>query len=121
VIAHPEVYALVFAAPELSPQVVVSAVEPGLLFVAAVSVADVAEPDAFVHIIEVLPSQRFNRFYETREKTGSCCFRFQRGMFISQYFQAPIGQIFGVALVRKNLSISNATWSRQLHSPHCCK
>ena len=57
--AEPEVFVLVFAAIELSPEVVVSAAElspevvvlaaePGVFFVAVVSVADVAEPQASV-------------------------------------------------------------------------
>jgi hypothetical protein len=49
-VAEPEVFALVFAAAELSPHVVVLAVEPGVAFVAVVSVADVAEPHASVDI-----------------------------------------------------------------------
>jgi hypothetical protein len=68
VVAEPEVFALVFAAAELSPEVVVLVVEPevvfvvdlevsepgvvfvAVVFVAVVSVADVAEPQAFVDI-----------------------------------------------------------------------
>jgi hypothetical protein len=71
VVAEPEVFALVFAAAELSPEVVVLVVEPGVVFVvepevvfvvdlevsepgvvfvAVVSVADVAEPQASVDI-----------------------------------------------------------------------
>jgi hypothetical protein len=50
VVAEPEVFALVFAAGELSPEVVVLNVEPGVVFVVAVSAADVAEPQACVHI-----------------------------------------------------------------------
>ena len=54
-VACPEVFALVFAAVELSPEVVVSVVdpevsEPEVVFVAVVSVADVAEPQASVDI-----------------------------------------------------------------------
>jgi hypothetical protein len=59
-VAGPEVFALVFVAVELSPEVVVSVVdpevsEPGVVFVAVVSVAvvsvaDVAEPRASVDI-----------------------------------------------------------------------
>ncbi len=62
-VAQPEVFALVFAAAELSPEVVVLVVEPGVVFVvdlevcepgvvfvAVVSVADVAEPQASVDI-----------------------------------------------------------------------
>jgi len=48
--AEPEVFALVFAAVELSPEVVSSAAEPGVVFVAVASVADVAEPQASVDI-----------------------------------------------------------------------
>ena len=52
---EPEVFVLVFAAAELSPEVVVSVSEPGVVFVAVVSVAlvsvaDVAEPRASVDI-----------------------------------------------------------------------
>jgi len=63
VVAEPEVFALVFAAAELSPEVVVLAVEPEVVFVvdleasepgvalvAVVSAADVAEPQASVDI-----------------------------------------------------------------------
>ena len=63
VVAEPEVFALVFAAAELSPEVVVLAAEPEVVFVvdlevsepgvvsvAVVSVADVAEPQASVDI-----------------------------------------------------------------------
>ena len=63
VVAEPEVFALVFVAVELSPEVVVLAAEPevasvvdlevsepGVVFVAVVSVADVAEPQASVDI-----------------------------------------------------------------------
>jgi hypothetical protein len=63
VVAEPEVFALVFAAAELSPEVVVLVVEPevvfdvdlevsepGVVLVAVVSVADVAEPQASVDI-----------------------------------------------------------------------
>ena len=46
--AEPEVFALVFAAAELSPEVVVLAAEPEVVLVAVVSVADVAEPQASV-------------------------------------------------------------------------
>ena len=62
-VAEPEVFALVFAVAELSPEVVVLVVEPevvfvvdlevsepGVVFVAVVSVADVAEPQASVDI-----------------------------------------------------------------------
>ena len=62
-VAEPEVFALVFAAAELSPEVVVLAAEPavvsvvdlevsepGVVFVAVVSLADVAEPQASVYI-----------------------------------------------------------------------
>ena len=62
-VAEPEVFALVFAAAELSPEVVVLVAEPevvfvvdlevsepGVVFVAVVSVADVAEPQASVDI-----------------------------------------------------------------------
>ena len=54
-VAGPEVFALVFAAAELSPGAVVLAAEPevsepGVVFVAVVSVADVAEPRASVDI-----------------------------------------------------------------------
>jgi hypothetical protein len=64
-VAEPEVFALVFAAAELSPGVVVlvaepevfalvfAAAEPGVVFVAVVSVADVAEPRASVDIAVV--------------------------------------------------------------------
>ena len=48
--AEPEVFALVFAAAELSPEVVVLAAEPEVALVAVVSVADVAEPQASVDI-----------------------------------------------------------------------
>ena len=48
--AEPEVFALVFVAAELSPEVVVLVSEPGVVFVAVVSVADVAEPQASVDI-----------------------------------------------------------------------
>jgi hypothetical protein len=50
VVADPEVFALVFAAAELSPGVVVLVSEPGVVFVAVVFVADVAEPQASVDI-----------------------------------------------------------------------
>jgi hypothetical protein len=63
VVAEPEVFALVFAAAELSPEVVVLVVEPevvfvldlevfepAVVFVAVVSIADVAEPQAAVDI-----------------------------------------------------------------------
>ena len=50
VVAEPEVFALVFAAAELSPEVVVLAAEPGVVSVAVVFVADVAEPQASVDI-----------------------------------------------------------------------
>jgi hypothetical protein len=50
VVAEPDVFALVFAVAELSPEVVVLAAEPEVVFVAAVSVADVAEPQASVDI-----------------------------------------------------------------------
>jgi hypothetical protein len=63
VVAEPEVFAVVSAAAELSPEVVVLAAEPevvfvvdlevsepGVVFVALVSVADVAEPQASVDI-----------------------------------------------------------------------
>jgi hypothetical protein len=50
VVAEPEVFALVFAVAELSPEVVfvvdLEVSEPGVVFVAVVSVADVAEPQA---------------------------------------------------------------------------
>ncbi len=66
-VAEPEVFALVFAVAELSPEVVVLVAEPevvfvavvvvepevsepGVVFVAVVSVADVAEPQASVDI-----------------------------------------------------------------------
>ena len=62
-VAEPEVFAPVFAAAELSPEVVVLAAEPavvsvvdlevsepGVVFVAVVSLADVAEPQASVYI-----------------------------------------------------------------------
>jgi hypothetical protein len=54
-VVEPEVFALVFAAAELSPEVVVLVVEPEVVFVAVVSVAvvsiaDVAEPQASVDI-----------------------------------------------------------------------
>jgi hypothetical protein len=48
--AEPQVFALVFAAAELSLAVFVLAAEPGVVFVAVVSVADVAEPQASVDI-----------------------------------------------------------------------
>jgi hypothetical protein len=64
--AEPEAFALVFAAAELSPEVVVLVVEPevvsvvdlevsepGVVFVAVVSVADAAEPPASVDIAVV--------------------------------------------------------------------
>ena len=47
-VAEHEVFALVFVAAELSLEVVVLAAEPGVVFVAVVSVADVAEPQASV-------------------------------------------------------------------------
>jgi hypothetical protein len=55
VVAAPEVFALVFAAAELSPEGVVLAVdlaisEPGDAFAAVVSVADISEPQASVDI-----------------------------------------------------------------------
>lgn len=50
VVAQPEVFALVSAAAELSPEVVVLVSEPGVVFVAVVFVADVAEPQASVDI-----------------------------------------------------------------------
>jgi hypothetical protein len=67
VVAEPEVFALVFVAVELSPEVVVLVVEPevvsvvvdfevsepGVVFVAVVFVADVAEPQASVDIAVV--------------------------------------------------------------------
>jgi hypothetical protein len=53
VVAEPEVFALVFAAAELSPGVVVLVSEPGVLFFAVVFVADVAEPQASVDIAVV--------------------------------------------------------------------
>jgi hypothetical protein len=64
VVAEPEVFALVFAAAELSPEVVSVAAElspevvvlvsePGVVFVAVVFVADVAEPQAAVDIAVV--------------------------------------------------------------------
>jgi len=46
VIAEPEVFALVFAVAELSHEIVVLVVEPGVVFVAVVSVPDVSEPRA---------------------------------------------------------------------------
>ena len=49
-VVEPEVFALVFAAAELSPEVVVLVVEPEVVFVAVVSIADVAEPQASVDI-----------------------------------------------------------------------
>jgi hypothetical protein len=49
-VAEPEVFALVSVAAELSPEVVVLVSEPGVVFVAVVSVADVAEPQASVDI-----------------------------------------------------------------------
>ena len=49
-VAEPEVFVLVFAAAELSPEVVVLVSEPGVVFAAVVSVADVAEPQASVDI-----------------------------------------------------------------------
>ncbi len=49
-VGEPEVFVLVSAAAGLSPQVVVLAVEPGVVFVAVVSVAGVAEPHASVDI-----------------------------------------------------------------------
>jgi len=57
-VAEPEVSALLFAAAELSPEVVVLVVdlevsEPWVVFVAVVSVADVAEPQASVDIAVV--------------------------------------------------------------------
>jgi len=48
--AEPGVFVLVFVVAELSPEVVVLAAEPGVVFVAVVSVADVAEPQASVDI-----------------------------------------------------------------------
>jgi hypothetical protein len=63
-VAHLEVYALLLAAAELSPEVVVLAAEPevvfvvdlevsepGVVFVAVVSIADVAEPQTSVDIV----------------------------------------------------------------------
>jgi hypothetical protein len=58
VVAEPEVFALLFAAAELSPEVVVLVVEPEVVFVVdlevsepgVVFVADVAEPQASVDI-----------------------------------------------------------------------
>jgi hypothetical protein len=50
VVAELQVFALVFAAAELSLAVFVLAAEPGVVFVAVVSVADVAEPQASVDI-----------------------------------------------------------------------
>ena len=54
VVAEPEAFALVFAAAELSPEVVsvvdFEVSEPGVGFVAVVSVAYVAEPQASVDI-----------------------------------------------------------------------
>jgi hypothetical protein len=50
VVAEPEVFALVFAVAELSPEVVVLVVEPEVVSVAVVSIADVAEPQASVDI-----------------------------------------------------------------------
>jgi len=50
VVAQPEVFALVSVAAELSPEVVVLVSEPGVVFVAVVFVADVAEPQASVDI-----------------------------------------------------------------------
>jgi hypothetical protein len=49
-VAELEVFALVSVVAELSPEVVSSAAEPGVVFVAVVSVADVAEPQASVDI-----------------------------------------------------------------------
>ena len=55
-VAEPQVFALVFLAAELSPEVAVLAAEPvlisepGVVFVVVVSVADVAEPPASVDI-----------------------------------------------------------------------
>ena len=49
-VSEPEVFALVSVAAELSPEVVVLVAEPGVVFVAVVSVADVAEPQASVDI-----------------------------------------------------------------------
>ena len=53
-VAEPEVFALVFAAAELSPEVVfvvdLEVSEPGVVSVAVVSVADVVEPQASVDI-----------------------------------------------------------------------
>ena len=49
-VAEPEVFALVSVAVDLSPEVVVLAAEPGVVSVAVVSVADVAEPQASVDI-----------------------------------------------------------------------
>ena len=52
--AEPHVFALVFVAAELSPEVVsvveLEVSEPGVVFVAVVSVSDVAEPQASVDI-----------------------------------------------------------------------
>ena len=52
--AEPEVFVLVFAAAELSPEVVfvvdLEVSEPAVVFVAVVSVADAAEPQASVDI-----------------------------------------------------------------------
>jgi hypothetical protein len=50
VVAQPEVFALVSVAAELSPGAVVLAAELEVFFVAVVSVADVAEPQASVDI-----------------------------------------------------------------------
>jgi hypothetical protein len=48
--AESEVFALVFVAAELSPEVVVLVVEPGVVLVAVVSTAHVSEPQASVGI-----------------------------------------------------------------------
>jgi len=53
VAAEPGVSAPVSAVAELSPEVVVLAAEPEVVFVAVVSVADVAEPRASVDIAAV--------------------------------------------------------------------
>ena len=49
-VVEPEVFALVFAVAELSPEVVVLVVEPEVVFVAVVSIPDVSEPQASVGI-----------------------------------------------------------------------
>ena len=50
VVADPEVFALVFAAADLSPEVVVLVVEPGVVFVPVVLVA---EPEVFFAVVFV--------------------------------------------------------------------